>query len=100
MRNQRIQRNHETKNHPSNSIHPSHFLRRSTVGGVGVILSLGIVATDISLDNNEGAWGWWVGKQRTRAAASLETRKRVMARFEVSREFGDPIYASGSQADG
>jgi len=58
MRNQRIERNYETKNHPSNSIRPSHFLHKSTVGGVGGIslsLSLGIVATGISLDNNEDA---------------------------------------------
>jgi len=41
-----------------------------------------------------------VGEQRTRAIASSETRKRVVARFEVSREFDAPIYAAGSQADG
>ena len=48
----------KAKHHPSNSFHPSHFLRKSTVGGIGgtsLPLSLEIVATDISLDDNEGA---------------------------------------------
>jgi len=37
--------------------------------------------------------GWWVGKQRTLAVASLETRMRVVASLEVSnsREYGGPI---------
>jgi len=100
MRNQRIERNYETKNHPSNSIRPSHFLHKSTVGGVGGIslpLSLGIVATGISLDNNEDApegLGLVVEGTKNAAIASLETR------FEVSREFDATIYVAGSQADG
>jgi len=58
MRNQRIQRNYETKHHPSDSFHPSHFLHKSTGGGAGGMslpLSLEIIATNISLDDNEGA---------------------------------------------
>jgi len=45
--------------------------------------------------------GWWVGKQRTRAVASLETRMRVVASLEVSnsRECGGPIWA-GAMAPG
>jgi len=37
--------------------------------------------------------GWWVGKQRKRAVASLETRMRVVVSLEVSnsRECGGPI---------
>jgi len=40
------------------SIHPSHFLHKSTGGGVGGMslpLSLEIIATNISLDDNESA---------------------------------------------
>ena len=39
--------------------------------------------------------GWWVGKHRTRAVASLETIMRVVASLEVSnsRECGVPIWA-------
>ena len=48
----------KTKNDPSNSMLPSHFFPKSTVGGIGGMslpLSLGIVATDISQDDNGGA---------------------------------------------
>ena len=48
----------KTKHHPSNSFHLSHFLRKSTVGsieGMSLPLSLVIIASDISLDDNEGA---------------------------------------------
>ena len=67
MKNQRIHRNEETKHHPSGSFLPSHFLRKSTVGGIGGMLlplSLEIVTTDISLGANAGAlWGalWGLG---------------------------------------
>ena len=53
-------------------------------------LSLEIVATNISLDDNVGAMMEVGGKkQGTRAVASLEMRMRVIASFEVSnpREF-------------
>jgi len=43
---------------PSYTIPLSHIFYKSTVGGVGGMslpLSLGIVATDISQDDNEGA---------------------------------------------
>ena len=57
MRYHRKQRNHETEHHPSDFFLLSHFLHIFTGRGVGeksLPLSLGIVATDISLDDNEG----------------------------------------------
>ena len=46
--------------------------------------------------------GWWVGKQGTRAVASLVTRTRVVASLEVSNSRGReaPIYAGSSRAPG
>ena len=56
-------------------------------------LSVEIVATDISLGDNEGAGercGWWVGKkQRTRAVASFEMGRRVVASLGVSASGGE-----------
>jgi len=49
-------------------------------------LSLGIVGTDRSRGDNEGAMReLWVvgGQQKTRAVASLETTMRVVASIEV-----------------
>jgi len=45
--------------------------------------------------------GWWVGKHRTRAVASLVTIMRVVVSLEVSnsRECGGPIWA-GAMAPG
>ena len=48
----------KNKCQPSQTIPRSHNFRKSTVGGIGGVslpLSLGIVATDISQDDNEGA---------------------------------------------
>jgi len=105
MKTQIIQRTQKTKNHPFNSVLPPHWCN-STVGGIGEIslpLSLGIVGTDISLDDNAGAVlevGRRVGKQRTQAVASLEMRMRVVASFEVSNSRGlsGPICAARSRA--
>jgi len=66
------------------------------VGGSGEVplpLSLEIVGTDRSLDDNEGAVGVRAvgGKEKTRAVASLETRMRVVASIEVLNPWGSMV---------
>ena len=58
MKTQRIQRSQKTKHHSSDFFLPSHILSKFPIGGIrgmSLPLSLEIVATYISLDDNEGA---------------------------------------------